>query len=187
MNNLFPSGPAGSVRTRLVVLRGPSGAGKTTSALAVRARLGRGVAVVGQDVLRRQILREHDLPGGVNIGLVSTVCRYSLDAGYDVILEGILNARRYGPMLRTLISDHCGRTNVYYFDVPFAETVRRHSVRPQVTEFTPQDMHRWYVAGDLLGAPGEQIITADSGLDETVDRIVAALENGVGNKRFGDG
>ena len=59
-----PSGPTGSPHTQLVVLRGPSGAGKSTVAAAVRARLRRGVALVQQDVLRRVILREHDVPAG---------------------------------------------------------------------------------------------------------------------------
>lgn len=117
------SGAVGTAQTNLVVLRGPSGSGKSTVAAAARARLPRGVALVSQDLLRRMVLREHDVPDGVNIGLISTVCRYSLDAGYSVILEGILHSERYGPMLRQLAADHRGQTSFLYFDVPFAETL----------------------------------------------------------------
>jgi hypothetical protein len=39
--------------TRLVVLRGNSGSGKSSAAAEVRARYGRGIALVGQDYLRR--------------------------------------------------------------------------------------------------------------------------------------
>lgn len=166
------SGPTGSPQTHLVVLRGPSGAGKTTVATAVRARLGRGVALVQQDVLRRVVLREHDVPGGLNIALIATVCRFSLDAGYHVILEGILTAARYGPMLRQLAADHRGHTTFFYFDVPFAETVRRHATRPQAEEFTPEDMHSWYAASGRLDVPGEQIIDTTSSAKASVDRIV---------------
>ncbi|WP_285479534.1 kinase [Amycolatopsis sp. NBRC 101858] len=168
-----PSGPTGSPHTHLVVLRGPSGAGKTTVATAVRARLGHGVALVQQDVLRRVVLREHDVPGGLNIALIATVCRFSLDAGYHVILEGILTAARYGPMLRRLAADHRGHTTFFYFDVPFAETVRRHATRPQAEEFTAEDMHGWYAASGRLDAPGEQIIDTTSSTKASVDRIVA--------------
>ncbi|MGK3206089.1 kinase [Amycolatopsis sp. MEPSY49] len=168
-----PAGPTGSSRTRLVVLRGPSGAGKSTVATAVRARLGRGVALVQQDILRRVVLREHDVPGGLNIALIATVCRFSLDAGYHVILEGILSAARYGPMLRRLATDHRGHTSFFYFDVPFAETVRRHATRPQASEFTPEDMHGWYAASGRLDVPGEQIIATASSVDTSVARIVA--------------
>jgi len=170
-----PSGPTGSPHTQLVVLRGPSGAGKSTVATAVRARLGRGVALVQQDVLRRVVLREHDVPGGLNIALIATVCRFSLDAGYHVILEGILTAARYGTMLHRLADDHRGRTSFFYFDVPFDETVRRHATRPQAGEFTPEDMRGWYPASGRLDVPGEQIIAATSSVNASVDRIVAYM------------
>jgi predicted kinase len=165
-------GPTGLPDTRLIVLRGPSGAGKSTVAAAARARLGRGVALVQQDLLRRIVLREHDIPGGVNIGLIATVCRFSLDAGYHVILDGILTSSRYGPMLRRLAADHRGHTTFVYLDVPFEVTVRRHATRPQAQEFTPDDMRGWYGSSGPLGTPGEQIITAASTAAETVHRIV---------------
>ncbi|MGW5742062.1 kinase [Amycolatopsis sp. NPDC003861] len=180
-----PSGPTGSPQTRLVVLRGPSGAGKSTVATAVRARLGRGVALVQQDLLRRVVLREHDVPGGLNIALIATVCRFSLDAGYHVILEGILSAARYGPMLHQLAADHRGRTTFFYFDVPFAETVRRHTTRPQASEFTPEDMRGWYATSGRLGMPDEQIITSSSSLDTSVARIVAHMAGSEGGASRG--
>jgi predicted kinase len=170
-----PVGPTGTADTRLVVLRGPSGAGKTTVATAARARLGRGVGLVQQDLLRRVVLREHDLPGGLNIALIATVARFSLDAGYHVILEGILSAARYGPMLRQLAADHRGRTTFFYFDVPFEETVRRHATRPQASEFTPEDMRGWYETSGPLGVSGEQIITATSPVNETVRQVMRCM------------
>ncbi|GLY38817.1 hypothetical protein Amsp01_048410 [Amycolatopsis sp. NBRC 101858] len=170
-----PTGPTGSPHTRLVVLRGPSGAGKSTVAAAVRARLGRGVALVQQDVLRRVVLREHDVSGGLNIALIATVCRFSLDAGYHVILEGILSAARYGAMMCRLAADHRGRTCFFYLDVPFEETVRRHATRPQAGEFTPEDMRGWYGASGCLDVPGEQIISAASTVDASVTRIVSCM------------
>ncbi|HEV2373038.1 MAG TPA: zeta toxin family protein, partial [Streptosporangiaceae bacterium] len=104
----------GSERTRLVVLRGNSGSGKSTVAAEVRARYGRGIALVGQDNLRRVILREHDVAGAANIGLIDTVVRYALDNGYHVLLEGILCAAHYGPMLEGLRRDHAGPSRWYY-------------------------------------------------------------------------
>src|SRR3954469_14927357 len=87
---------------KLIVIRGNSGSGKTSVAAAVRAAYGRGMAIVGQDNPRPQILREHDVPGGVNIGLIDTISRYSLSHGYHVLLEGILPAAHYAPMLHAL-------------------------------------------------------------------------------------
>src|SRR6516164_786644 len=98
----------------LVVLRGPSCSGKTTTALALRQAVGRGVAVVQQDVIRRELLRERDLPGALNIDLIATIVARCLAGGYDVILEGILDASRYGATLRSLIATHPGPTHAYY-------------------------------------------------------------------------
>jgi hypothetical protein len=77
------------------------------------------------------VLREHDVPGAANIGLIHTVARYALDAGFHVVVEGILYADRYGDMLGRLRADHRGPTHHYYLDVPFDETLARHATKPQ--------------------------------------------------------
>lgn len=48
----------GSERTRLVVLRGNSGSGKSTVAKALRDSCGRGIAWVSQDLIRRTSLQQ---------------------------------------------------------------------------------------------------------------------------------
>jgi predicted kinase len=165
--------PAGSDRTRLIVVRGNSGAGKSTVAAALRDACGRGVAWVSQDLIRRLILREPDRPGGANIGLIDQVARYSLDQGYHVVLDGILYADRYEAMLTGLQRDHRGRSRFYYLDVPLAETLRRHATRPQAAEFGADQMREWYRPRDLLATVAEQVIPAASTLPETVALILA--------------
>lgn len=136
--------PVGSAQTRLVVLRGNSGSGKSSVARALREAYGRGLAWVSQDLLRRIVLREKDRPGGVYVGLIDHVARYCLDHGYHVVLDGIFYADRSEPMLDGLRRDHLGRSCFYYLDVPWAETVRRHATRPQAAEFGVDDMRGWY-------------------------------------------
>jgi shikimate kinase len=165
----------GSTSTRLVILRGNSGSGKSSTAQELRARLGRGIAWVEQDHLRRIVLRERDVPGGVNIGLINQTARYALDSRYDVILEGILDAGRYGHMLQELTADHLGTTRHYYFDIPFEQTVRRHAARPMAKEVTPEQMREWYRERDLLPSIEQQIIKESSSLDDTVERILTEL------------
>ncbi|MFF7649955.1 kinase [Streptomyces sp. NPDC007983] len=162
----------GSPTTRLILLRGNSASGKSSIAAGLRARHGRGLALVGQDALRRDVLRERDVAGGANIGLIDTVARYALDHGYHVVVEGILYAAHYGPMLDALREDHRGRTHAYYLDVPFAETVRRHATKPQAAEYGEAELRGWYRPLDLLPGGAESVIPAASGLDETVDRIL---------------
>jgi predicted kinase len=165
----------GDATTRLVVLRGNSGSGKTTTAQEVRRRVGRGVAWIEQDYLRRILLREHDRPDAPNTGLIGQTARYALDHGYHVIVEGILYSPTYGAMLRQLIADHAGRTGVYYFQLPLDETLRRHSTRPLAKVVTPEQVRGWYQPCDLLDVPGEQVIDMFSSLHETVQRIIGDL------------
>jgi len=54
----------GMQTSRLIVLRGNSGSGKSTTARALRERFGRRLAWVEQDYLRRVVLKEHDVPAG---------------------------------------------------------------------------------------------------------------------------
>ena len=169
--NVGPVG-TGSRSTRLIVLRGNSGSGKSSVAATVRARHGRGIALVGQDNLRRIVLRERDDPGGANIGLIGTVARYALDHGFHVIIDGILRADAYGAMLNTLHRDHQGLSRFYYLDVPFEETMRRHATRPQAAEFGRAEMSRWYRERDLLPGEIEQVIPAVNSLETTVQLVI---------------
>ena len=162
----------GSSTTRLVVVRGNSGCGKTSVAAAVRSHLGRTCALVQQDVLRRTVLRERDIPDGANIGLISLVARYALDHGYHVLVEGILHAERYAEMLAELADDHRGTTTFYYLDVSFEESVNRHATRRQAAEFGAEDMRGWYRAHDVLGAPEERVVPQNSTLAGTTSRIL---------------
>jgi len=164
----------GSDETRLIILRGNSASGKSSTAAEIRRRHGRrNLAVVGQDNLRRDVLREHDLPAGANIGLIDVVARYALSHGFSVIVEGILRADHYATMLNALTDDHQGRTCCYYFDVPFDETLRRHAGKPQASEYGAAEMRDWYRELDLLPGGAEQVIPAAVPQDEVVRRIMA--------------
>jgi predicted kinase len=166
--------PIGSENTRLVVLRGNSGSGKSTIARALReAYGGRGVAWVAQDLIRRTILREKDAPGGVNIGLIDQVARYALDQGYHAVLDGIFYADRYEDMLAGLAQDHQGQSYFYYLDVSMDETFRRHATRPQAAEFTPDDMRQWYRARDLLASVQGRVTPQTCSFQDTVNTILA--------------
>jgi predicted kinase len=164
----------GSDQTRLIVLRGNSGSGKSTVASALRrAYGGRGVAWVSQDLIRRAILAEKDRPGGVNIGLIDQVTRYSLDHGYHVILDGILYADRYEPILAGLNSDHLGLSRFYYLDISIDESLRRHTTRPQAADFGADDMRKWYRPRDLLTSIREWVIPETSCLQQTTALVLA--------------
>ncbi|WP_225824129.1 AAA family ATPase [Streptomyces naphthomycinicus] len=163
----------GTRETRLVVLRGNSASGKSSVAAGLRERFGRGLALVGQDNLRRIVLRERDRPGAANIGLIDLTARYALNAGFHVVVEGILYADHYGDMLTRLRAEHRGPTHAYYLDVPFDETLARHATKPIADDVDETQLRDWYRPRDLLPDGLETVIGADSTLHETVDRVMS--------------
>lgn len=162
----------GSSSSLLIIVRGPSGAGKSSVAKAVRASHGRGMAVLGQDVMRRALLWEKkDLPGGLAPGFITHSAGFLLNAGWPVIVEGILSAASYGPALRELLAAHCGRNLVYFLQVELAETFARHATRPEADQFSITDMESWFEPDDRLNVPGEIVIPQTSSLHDTAGRI----------------
>ena len=158
---------------RLIVVRGNSASGKSAVAAGIRDKYGRGLAIVGQDNLRGVVLRERDVPGGANIGLIDQTARFALSSGYHTIVEGIFNADHYGAMLTAVISDHPGHAFAYFLDVPFPETLRRHATKTGTLNYGEAEMRRWYRGLDLLPGGIEQVIPAASALESTVTRLMA--------------
>jgi predicted kinase len=159
----------------LITVRGNSGSGKSTIAERIRAVYGRGIAVVGQDVLRREVLRELPVPGGANVGLIRLVAGHALAHGFHTVVEGILAAEVYGPMLIGLAADHRGAGGLvagYYLDVPLEETLRRHAGRPLAADVTQDQLRRWYLPHDTVAGLGETVLKADTSLPHAVDTIL---------------
>lgn len=146
--------------------------GKSSVAGGLRDRFGRGLALVAQDNLRRIVLRERDRPGAANIGLINLTARYAVDAGYHVVVEGILHADRYGDMLTQLRADRRGSTHAYYLHVPFEQILARHATKPIANDVGEPQLRDWYRPLDLLPGGIETVIGADNTLPETVDRIM---------------
>lgn len=132
------------------------------------------VGKFGQDYLRRQVLREHGSDSFPTIapGFITAMARAALDGGYHVLLEGSLHTRQYGTPLRELVAGHPGPSSVFWMEVGFDETLRRHAGRPELAHVTADLMRAWYAPLDLLGVPGEQVIEQASSVEDTVAAIL---------------
>jgi gluconate kinase len=171
---IIAGSPSSGTSASLVVIRGNSGSGKTSAAREVRRRAGRGTALIEQDHLRRVVIREHGGLGDAAVapGFIAMSARYLLDAGYHVIVEGILHTGGYGAVLRELIAGHPGSVHVFFLDVSFEETVRRHHRRDEPIPVTAEQMRGWYAGTDVLGVSGEVVIGESSTLEQTVTTIL---------------
>lgn len=157
----------------LIILRGNSGSGKTSTARLLQRELGYGTMVVSQDVVRREMLRIRDYDDNPAIQLIYDLCMYGQKIGYTVILEGILSNKRYGGMLRQLLTDFDGNKFAYYFDVSFEETLRRHRTKPNCHEFGEAEMRELWKEKDYLGIPGEVLINETMSQDDIVQMIIS--------------
>jgi hypothetical protein len=165
-------GPVGSLSTRLVLLRGESGSGKSSVAAGLRAARPAGtLAVVSQDQLRREVLGGGAESHDVAVGLIDLTVRHALGHGFDVVLEGILGASRHGEMLRQLHDDHRGVTRCYLYDLSFDETLRRHHMRPQAADFGEAEMRAWWSGFQPIAGLDELVLGADLSLEESILRI----------------
>lgn len=166
-------GVVGSDASHLVILRGNSGSGKSAVAAALRDARPKGtLAVVGQDHIRRIILGTGDDLGTTAVGLIDLTARYALQNGFDVVVEGILNASRYGDMLKGLRRDHLGVTRAYLYDIPFEETVRRHATKG-IGRFGEDEMRLWWHGFQPIEGLDEETIGEGDSLGDTVARILS--------------
>lgn len=169
--------PVGNESTRLVILRGDSASGKTTTALALREKLGPKVALVHQDYFRREILSNVDRPQRSRDAsiLIVGAAREALNLGYDVILDGIFNLRDYSALFERLHDDHCGETRIYQFDIGLDETIRRHAGRPLSNEFGEDKIRDWYDGWQPLPWHDETRVGGDVSTKDLVTSILQDL------------
>lgn len=162
---------------RLIIIRGNSGSGKSTIARRVRDELGEKVMFLQQDVLRRDILKTKDKAGNPVVGLIEQLVLYAKKTDYDIVLEGILSESKYGPMLRNIIGEFA-ESYVYYMDISFKETLRRHSLRHKNNDFGETEMREWWKEKDYLGVEGEKRLGEALSEDELVMMILNDILKG---------
>jgi predicted kinase len=160
--------------TKFIVLRGNSGSGKSGVARAVRLAQGEPMAYIEQDCLRRIILKEKDIAGGLNIQLIKETVLFSLRNSYHVILEGLLLKKRYEGMFEELLKLHPSNNHFFYFDVSLEETLKRHQTKINKDEFGEVEMRDWYKETDLLHCAEEEIIPESNSLEESVKQILSS-------------
>jgi len=164
------------MESKLIILRGNSGSGKTTIAKSIQDHFGSGTLLVSQDTIRRDMLKVHDRDGNLSIDLIRQVAEFGKGKCEYVIVEGILNKNRYGDMLDDLIDFYEGKAFIYYFDLSFQETVKRHNTRSQRLEFGEDSLRLWWTPNDYLGVEGERKLTNEMSQQDIVKLVINQLE-----------
>lgn len=161
--------------SKLIILRGNSGSGKSSVARAIQDRVTPPPMLIEHDYFRRQVLKESEGPDSMNAELIYRTVAYAFEHNRDVIIEGIMRLKYYQGLFDRLI-ELSDKAYVYYFDISFEETLRRHQAKG-VTDFGEAEMTRWFQADDRTGYDNEVIIPEVSSLEQTVARIL--IETGL--------
>lgn len=169
-------GDEANMESKLIIIRGNSGSGKTTTAKSLQSHLGHGTLLVSQDTIRREMLKVHDRDGNLSIDLIRQIAQYGKDKCEFVIVEGILYKNRYGEMLNNLIRFYDEKAYTYYFDLPFEETVIRHNTSSKKIEFGEDSLRNWWNPNDYLGVNGEVMLTSDLSQEDVLKLILKQLQ-----------
>ncbi len=160
--------------TKLIIIRGPSAAGKSTVAKELMRRSDRPTMLVEQDQFRpnfNQTSPQDKLPIWE---LIEANIITGLQQGYDVIAEGILNVQKPGriEMLQRIFKAHPTENYIFYMDVSFEETLKRHETRKdKVDHRTEQDMRGWFKLASPVKNFNEVVIPENYSKDETIKKI----------------
>lgn len=162
----------GSASSRLMMIRGNSGSGKSCPAQAIRDARPRGFAIIGHDVLRRQILHVRDHPGALSVDYLDLSARFALDHDLHVIIEGILHSESYGDMLTRRRDDHRGITRCYRYDLTLEETLVRHRTKPLAAEVPEDTVRSWYRSDDSVVGLDETRFDANVSLEAALRTVL---------------
>lgn len=158
--------------SKIIILRGNSGSGKTTVANQLQKKLGRGTLLVSQDVIRREMLWVKDGENTEVVTLLNHLILYGKQHCQYVILEGILYANWYEQLFQNILSEYGENIFAYYYDLSFEETLKRHQTKPNCNDFGENEMRRWWREKDYLKCISEKQITANQSIEEIVKWIL---------------
>ena len=161
--------------SKLIILRGNSGSGKTTVAKALQKKLRYNTMLISQDEVRRNMLWVKDGIDTKALPLMAELLKYGSDHSEFIILEGIMYDEWYSPLFKLANELYGSNVYTYYFDIPFEETVRRHNMRNKSQEFGEEAMRRWWREKDFSSVLREQAITCEMDTDSIVEKIYSDL------------
>lgn len=157
--------------SKIIMLRGNSGSGKTTTAKELQKRLGYGTMLISQDVVRREMIYVKDRPDNQAIDLLQNLVAFSHANCEVTILEGILYVKFYKNLFDTISELFNSNIYAYYFDIPFEETLKRHNQKPNANDYGEVEMRCWWEEKDFLPSITEKLLNEKMSKEEVVDLI----------------
>ena len=160
-----------AIMSKLIILRGNSGSGKTTIAKELQKLFGKNTILISQDIIRREMLNVDDGKNTKALPLLKELLKYGNEHNEIVILEGILRASWYQSLFELAIELYNQNIYAYYFDLSFEETLKCHQTRTCRNEFGEKEMKSWWREKDFSPILNEITITDEKDIQSIVSQI----------------
>jgi predicted ABC-type ATPase len=168
---------------KLIILRGPSGAGKSTVVQLLRQCVPRNTAFFEQDYFRHTLYNSPDDDKEAPRHVMFAGVRAALLHGNDVVIEGIVSVRKYKTYFTELFASRIAdEIHIFYMDVGFDETVRRHAGRAKAEHFGESQMRDWYERAVADHYDNEVILPQRLSAQEICAEIMRSTKIGKGER-----
>jgi len=156
--------------TKLIIIRGPSGVGKSTVAKALMKRTKRPTVLVELDHYRFSFVNPPNHDHDLEYEMSGSDVLIGLKLGFDVIFDGNFTATAHDPFLEKLFSAHPEENYIFYLDASLNETFKRHETKSH-PRISTDKMKEVYKYASPTGHEKEVIIPERSSLEQTVEQI----------------
>lgn len=157
---------------KLILIRGNSGSGKTSLAIALQEKFGPNTMRISHDMIRMDVLHVWSKEGiEKSLPLMIELLRYGRNHSEITVMEGILDSKQYRNLFEVAVEEFGANIFAYYYDLPFSETLRRHATKPNRDDFGEAEMRRWWREKDLLPMIDERVLDVNTTLYDAVERI----------------
>lgn len=156
--------------TKLIIIRGPSGVGKSTVAKALMKRTKRPTVLVDLDHYRFSFVNPPNHAHDLEYEMSGSDVLIGLRLGFDVIFDGNFTATAHDPLLAKWFSAHPEENYLFYLDASLNETLKRHETKSH-PRISTDKMKEVYQYASAIGHENEVIIPESSSLEQTVEQI----------------
>jgi thymidylate kinase len=156
--------------TKLIIIRGPSGVGKSAVAQALMKRTKRPTVLVDLDHYRFSFINPPRADHDLEYEMSGNDVLIGLRLGFDVIFDGNFTATAHDPFLEKLFHAHPEENYLFYLDASLHETLKRHETKSN-PRISIEKMREVYEYASPTGREEEVVISESSSLEQTVEQI----------------
>lgn len=151
---------------------------KASVAKALQRKFGSNTMLLSHNMVHIEILHVWGQEGIIKSEpFMINLLKYGKANSEITILEGVLPAKEYNKLFETAVEEYGQNIFAYYYDLPFEETLARHSTKPNRNDFGESDMRRWWKERDFLPMILEKVLDKDVSFEDAIEMIYNQVIN----------